>query len=86
MTPVHYFYIFFLSSDADWQRKTNLPQQLSRRVLDLKNEVTQGIKCTGKSQTVFAFENITAFSLIACSFENGFLNNTKDNKEAGDKL
>lgn len=55
-------------------------------MLDLKNEVTQGIKCTGKSQTVFAFENITAFSLIACSFENGFLNNTEDNKEAGDKL
>lgn len=64
----------------------NLPQKLSRILLDLKNEATQGIKCTTKSQTVFASMNITVFSLSVCSFENGFLNNKKDNKDTTEQL
>lgn len=52
----------------------------------MKNEVTQGIKCTAKSQTVFAFGKNQVFYLSACSFENVFLNNIKDSKEIGDKL
>lgn len=77
MTAVHYFYLFLLSGNAGWQRKINLPQKLSRIVLDLKNEATQGIKCIAKSQTVFAITNTTVFSLSVCSFENCFLNHKK---------
>lgn len=55
-------------------------------MLDLKSGVTQGIKCTAKSLTVFAFGKNCMFSLSACSFENVSLNNIKDSKEIGDKL
>lgn len=56
-----------------------------QKSIGLEKEGTQGITQTTKSQTVFAFKKITVFSSSASSFESSFLNNVKDNKEAGDK-